>query len=37
MIKTHQRENGLVRACGNSWVINLVVIDEAMKEDCYLS
>lgn len=37
MVKTRQREKGLVRACGKSQVINLVVTDEAMKEDCYFS
>lgn len=37
MVKTCQREKGLVRVCGNSRVSNLVVIDYAMNEDCYFS
>lgn len=36
-VKTRLREKRLVRACGNSWVSNLVVIDKAMNEDCYFS
>lgn len=30
-VKTRRREKRLVRACGNSWVSNLVVIDKAMN------